>query len=275
MQVSFRRHLGDGVAIFILAVGSAFVFLPYAWLASTAFKNQVDAFALPPKMIFQPTLSNFSVLLTGTFVRYELNSIVITVLATGLALALGIPAGWALSLGGRGAEFMGAWLLATYMIPGIVFIVPMFLAFSQLGLTNTYLGIVLGYLTGLLPFTVWMMRSYFADLPIELEDAARVDGASRLQALTRVILPISLTGISTVAILVAIGAWSEYFGTLILGGSNTFTATVGIFSLINSAQNDFGHLAAAVLFVVIPILLATVVAQRGLLRGLTGAAVKG
>jgi multiple sugar transport system permease protein len=270
-----RRFLGDGIAILILTAGLGFVFLPFLWLVSTAFKNQVDAFALPPKIVFEPTLSNFSILFTGTFVRYEINSIVITVLATCIALMLGIPAGWALSLGGRGAEFMGLWLLATYIVPGIVFIVPMFLLFSQLGLTNTYLGVVLGYETGLLPFTVWMMRSYFADLPIELEDAARVDGASRFQALVRVILPISFTGISTVAILVAIGAWGEYFGTLILGGSNTFTATVGINSLVTSVSNDFGHLAAAVLFVVVPILLATVLAQKGLLRGLTGAAVKG
>src|SRR5438270_1087248 len=219
------RHLGDGLAIAVLTAGLAFVFLPFLWLLSTAFKNQVDAFALPPKLIFEPTLSNFSVLFTGTFARYEINSIVIALLATAVALLLGIPAGWALSLGGRGAEFMATWLLATYIIPGVVFIVPMFLLFSQIGLTNTYLGIVLGYETGLLPFTVWMMRSYFADLPIELEDAARVDGASRLQALIRVILPISITGMATVAILVAIGAWSEYFGTLILGGSDTFTAT--------------------------------------------------
>jgi ABC-type glycerol-3-phosphate transport system permease component len=272
---SLRRSAGDGLAIVILTVGLGFVFLPFLWLVSTAFKDQVDAFALPPKVFFAPTLANFSILFTGTFVRYEINSIVITLLATCVALGLGIPAGWALSLGGRAAEFMGAWLLATYIIPGVVFIVPMFLLFSQLGLTNTYLGIVLGYETGLLPFTVWMMRSYFADLPVELEDAARVDGASRFQALLRVILPISVTGISTVTILVAIGAWSEYFGTLILGGSSTFTATVGIYTLINSVSNDFGHLAAAVLFIVVPILVATVLAQRGLLRGLTGAAVKG
>jgi ABC-type glycerol-3-phosphate transport system permease component len=272
---TWNRYSGDALAIVVLTLGLGFVFLPFLWLFSTAFKNQVDAFALPPKIFFEPTLANFSVLFTGTFVRYEINSIVICIMATGVALALGIPAGWALSLGGRGAEFMATWLLATYIVPGIVFIVPMFLLFSQIGLTNTYLGVVLGYLTGLLPFTVWMMRSYFADLPIELEDAARVDGASRFQALIRVILPISVTGISTVAILVAVAAWSEYFGTLILGGSDTFTATVGINSLINSAQNDFGHLAAAVLFVVFPILLATIVAQRGLLRGLTGAAVKG
>jgi multiple sugar transport system permease protein len=270
-----RRYFGDAAAIVVLLAGLGFVFLPFVWLLSTAFKNQVDAFALPPLVVFQPTLDNFSILFTGTFVRYEINSVVLTVLATCVALLLGVPAGWALSLGGRGAEFMGVWLLATYIVPGIVFIVPMFLLFSQLGLTNTYLGVVLGYETGLLPFTVWMMRSYFADLPIELEDAARLDGASRLQALVHVILPISVTGISTVTILVAIGAWGEYFGTLILGGSNTFTATVGIYSLVNSVSNDFGHLAAAVLFIVVPILLATVLAQRGLLRGLTGAAVKG
>jgi multiple sugar transport system permease protein len=220
-------------------------------------------------------LSNFAVLWSDRFLKYEVNSIIMTVLATGIALLLGVPAGYALSLRkNRGARLLGTWMLATYIIPGIVFIVPMFLMFTQLRLTNTYLGVVLGYETGLLPFTAWMMSSYFADIPVELEDAARVDGCSRFQAFIKVILPVSITGVSTVAILVAIGAWGEYFGTLILGGPDTYTATVGINTLLSSYSSDFGSLAAAVLFVVVPILLATVVAQRGLLRGLTAAAVK-
>jgi multiple sugar transport system permease protein len=272
-----RRHFLENVGVWLLLAGGLiFVLLPFLWLLSTALKDTADAFVLPPKLFFAPDLQNFSVLLTGPFFREEINSVLVTVLATGVALGLGVPAGYALSLTqNRGARLMGSWLLATYIVPPIVFIVPLFLVYSQLGLINTYWGLVLGYETGLLPFATWMMRSYFADLPRELEDAARVDGCSRFGAFRMVMLPVALTGISTVAILVAIGAWGEYFGTLILGGPDTYTATVGIYALINSQSSDFGPLAAATLYVVVPILLATLIAQRGLLRGLTAASVKG
>jgi len=161
------------------------------------------------------------------------------------------------------------------MAPAVVYIVPMFVIFVRLGLINTYLGLVLGYQTGLLPFTVWLMRAYFADLPTELEEAARIDGCTRARAFLEVVLPVSLPGVTTVALLVAIAAWSEFFGAFILGGSDTFTAPIGVYGFLSDYSSDYGALAASTLFVVVPVLLATIVAQRGLLKGLTAAAVKG
>ncbi len=271
-----RRYLGNITAVAILSLGLVVVLLPFLWIVSTAFKAQVDAMAIPPKITFTPTFENLGFLTEG-FLQYEINSIIVTTGATFVALVLGVPAGYALASTGtrRTARALGLWMLATYIVPGIVFIVPLFLIFNQLGLVNTYLGLILGYQTGLIPFAIWMSRSYFLEVPPELEDAARVDGCSRFQAFRKVILPVTITGISTVGLLVAIFAWGEYFGTLILGGSDTYTVTIGIYNYVGSFGSDLGKLAMASLIVVIPILLATVVAQRGLLRGVTGGAVKG
>lgn len=271
-----RISVADLIGTTILAIGVVPIVLPFLWIVSTALKNQADAFALPPLILFEPYLKNFAVLTSGQFLHFEFNSILITGLSTGVALLLGVPAGWALARGeGSQVRLLGAWMLATYMIPGVAYIVPLYLIFTKFGLTNTYLGLVLGYQTGLLPFTAWMMRSYFLDVPSELEDAARVDGCSRLQAFRRVILPVSITGVSTVGLLVAVFSWGEYFGTLILGGTDTYTAPIGIATFVGSYGASYGQMAVGTLFVLVPIVFVTVIAQRGLIRGLTGAAVKG
>jgi multiple sugar transport system permease protein len=271
-----RRLVSNVLATVALVAGLVVVFLPFVWLLSTAFKNQVDAFALPPRLVFQPTLDNFGRLLEGQFAQYGLNSLIVTSLATAVALILGIPAGYGLAIGRfRGRHVLAGWLLVTYMAPAVVYIVPMFVIFVRLGLINTYLGLVLGYQTGMLPFAAWLMRAYFADFPIELEEAARIDGCTRARAFLEVVLPVSLPGVTTVALLVAIAAWSELFGAFILGGSDTFTAPIGVYGFLSDYSSDYGALAASTLFIVVPVLLATIIAQRGLLKGLTAAAVKG
>jgi len=175
----------------------------------------------------------------------------------------------------RSQRLVTGWFLLSYVTPAVVFILPLFVIFLHLGLINTYLGLVLAYETGLLPFTAWLMRSYIADIPIELDEAARIDGCTRFQTFRKVILPIARSGISTVAILAAIGAWGEFFVALILSGSDTLTAPVAVYSYVGIESQDWSTMSAAGLVVVVPILLATIVAQRGLLRGLSAAAVKG
>lgn len=155
------------------------------------------------------------------------------------------------------------------------FHIPLFLFFNKFALTGTYTGLTLAYLTGLLPFTVWMSASYFQDIPKELEEAARVDGASRAQTFFRIALPLALPGVVSVGLLVAIAAWSEYFIPLILAGPSTTPATVGIVSFIGVDSINWGAMAAGALALIIPVFFATLLAQRGLLRGLTAGAVKG
>jgi multiple sugar transport system permease protein len=271
-----RGRRGRRLAAGLLLAGLVIVMVPYLWILLTAFKRPVDAAAVPP-MIFSPTtLKNFQMALGGQYLKSLLNSVIITLLTTVGTLALGLPAGYAFARGRfAGRRILGGWLLFSRMVPPVIFIIPLFLFFHVLGLINSFAGLLLAYLTGLLPFTVWMMAGYFADIPLELEDAARVDGCSRFQTFLRVSLPLVLPGAVTVAILIAIAAWSEYFIPLLLAGPNTTPATVGVVNFIGIDTINWGALAAGAIFLVIPVLVLTLLAQRGLLRGLTAGAVKG
>jgi multiple sugar transport system permease protein len=259
----------------VLLGGLILVAIPYAWIIFTSFKLPVDAASVPPVLFAPITFSNWEKLFAGPFPGSLVSSVIITVGTVIATLVVGVPAGYAFARGRfRGRLFLGGWLLFSRMVPPVIFIIPLFLFFHQLGLINTYQGLILAYLTGLLPFTVWMTASYFADIPIEIEEAARVDGATRFRAFL-VVLPLALPGVLTVAVLIGIAAWSEYFIPFILAGPGTTPATVGLVNFVGSAVIDWGQMAAASLTLVIPALIITLIAQRGLLRGLSAGAVKG
>jgi multiple sugar transport system permease protein len=272
---SLRRYTWDVVSVLLLLVGLVYLLLPLVWLVLTAFKQPLDAFASPPRFVSPVTFDNFRTLLTGPFLGNLGHSAILTVLATGVAMVLGAPAGYAFARSHvPGARLITSWLVASYITPAVVFIIPMYIIFSHLGLLNNYVGLVLAYETGLLPFTIWMMRSYFADIPRELDEAAWVDGASKLRAFLTVVLPVAWPGVSTVAILVALASWGEYFGALILSGPSTLTAPVAIFSFVGILTANWSAMAAGGVLVVLPMFVATMFVQRGLIRGLTVGAVK-
>src|SRR6478736_3894981 len=169
-----RGRRGRRIAAALLLLGLVIVMIPYLWILLTAFKRPVDAASVPPVIFSPTTLKNFQMALGGQYLKSLLNSVIITVLTTSGTLALGIPAGYAFARGKfPGRRLLGGWLLFSRMVPPVIFIIPLFLFFHVLGLINSWAGLALAYLTGLLPFTVWMMAGYFADIPLELEDAAR------------------------------------------------------------------------------------------------------
>jgi len=271
----FRRRAIDAATTVVLLAGLAYVLLPLTWLASTSLKIPVDAFASPPKILSTPTLENFQSLFAGPFLGYLANSVIITTLATAVALAFGVPAAYALDRGRfRGRHLIMNWMLITYIVPITVYVLPLFLMYLRVGLINTYAGLTLAYETILLPFTVWMMTSYFRHIPTDLDEAALVDGCSRFEAFIRVIVPVAVPGIATVGLLVALTAWAEYFATLILSGQDTLTATVGVYAFVGTQSHNWSQMAAAAVMVAMPALIATVVSQRGLMAGLTAGAVR-
>ena len=270
------RRRRSAIALLLLILGLVLVVIPYLWILLTAFKRPVDAASVPPEIFSPTTLANFQAVFKGPYLQSLWNSVIITVLTTLATLVFGVPAGYAFARGRfLGRRFLGGWLLFSRMVPPVIFIIPLFLFFHQLGLINSFLGLVLAYLTGLLPFTIWMTSSYFQDIPIELEEAARVDGATRATAFFRIALPLALPGVLTVGVLIAIAAWSEYFVPLLLAGPGTTPATVGVVNFIGVDTINWGALAAAALTLVIPVFVVTIFVQRGLLRGLTAGAVKG
>jgi multiple sugar transport system permease protein len=270
-----QRHASLVVTLVLLLLGAIFVLLPLYWLLSTAFKNGNDAFALPPRYVTKPTLSNFTQILGGQFAHYVLNSVIVAVGSTAVALLLGVPAGYAFARSPiRGAKVFNTWFVLAYVAPPVVFIIPLYIMYQHLHLLDTYQGLILAYETGLLPFTIWLMRVYFNEVPRELDEAAWIDGCSKMRALWKVVLPTVWPGLTTVGLLVFLASWGEYFGALILTGPHTETAPVAVEGYIGTTFANWSELAAAGVVLVVPALLATIVVQRGFVRGLTFGAVK-
>lgn len=264
------------VAVWIvLGVGSIWVLVPIVWLLYTAFKLPVDAFAFPPKITSPFTLTNFRTLLSNGYFAAVLHSLIVTTSSVVASLVLGLPAGYSLSRGNfRGKNLVGVFLLASYAAPAVIFIIPLYFIYIRLNVLDSYPSLVLAYLTGLLPFTIWLSRRFFDDLPVELEDAGLIDGCGRAGVFVRIVLPLSVPAISTIGVLVALLAWGEFFGALILTGPSTVTAPVSMGNFISYNTNNWSALAAAGVVVIVPVLIATVVAQRGLISGLTAGALR-
>lgn len=276
MRMRRRRKGILALRILLLLIGLVLIGIPFLWIVLTAFKEPVAADASPPIFISPLTLSNFTALFQDNYAQSLLNSVIITALATGSTLIFGIPAGYAFARGKfRGRGFFGAFLLFSRMVPPVIYIIPLFLFFHLLNLIGSFTGLTLAYLTGLLPFTVWMSASYFQGVPVELEEAARVDGCSRLRIFVKIALPLALPGIVSVGLLIGIAAWGEYFIPLILGGFSTYPATVGIVDFVGIDGSSWGPMAAGALCLIVPVFLATLVAQRSLIDGLTSGALKG
>ena len=272
---SWRRLTASLASHIVLLLFLGFVLLPVIWVALTAFKGPKDAYATPPTLTFHPTLLNFHVLFQSQFMADLGHSAILMVLSTAVALLLGVPAGYSLARANfRGKRFMTAWLVIAYVTPVIVFIIPLYVEYLRIGISGSYLALVLAYEIGLLPFTIFMMRSYFADLPVQLEEAAMIDGCNRSRAFRLVVLPVMWPAVVTVGILVAIASWGEYFVALVLTNQNTTTAPVAIYTYVGIESSDWGAMAAGSLLVVLPVLILAVFVQRGLIRGLTSGAVK-
>ena len=272
-----RRRAVNVVSLIVLVLAAAFVLLPIFWLFETAFKQPTEAYVIPPQFLFRPTLENFRTLFqgeNGQYLQDVVHSLVLLASSVAVALALGTPAGYALSRSRfRGSRGLTAWLILVYITPALVYIVPLYVVYEKLGLTGSYLSLILYYETFQLPFVVFMMRGYFSDIPTELDDAARIDGCSRWLAFRRVILPVVLPGLATVTTLISIGAWGEYFGALILTDPSTQTAPVALANYVGLETSNWGALAAGALVLIVPVLVVISFVQRGYMRqAIAGAA---
>ncbi len=251
--------------------------LPYAWTFATSFKRRSDILSTPPTWIKDPSWFNYeSMLFTRGFDLYLLNSVIIGVSSTLLALTVGTLAGYAFSRYKVPAgNHLFFYILATRLGPPIAYALPMYFLFSELGLLNTHLGVSIAHAAFNLVLVVWMMKTFFDEIPVELEEAASIDGCTAAQAFWRISLPLALPGLVTVAMFVFIFSWNEMLFALMLSAGDSNTLPVMIPSLIQHTGTLRGEVAAAAIVQTIPVIVFTFVAQRHLLRGLTFGAVKG
>ena len=251
---------------------------PVLWGLLTSLKTERDVLAYPPKFIFEPTLSNYREVLFGTssILPNLWSSMVVATASTLLTMLIAVPAAYALArLRFPGKKSSGFYVLATQMLPPVGLIIPYYLAMQKLGLLDSYSGLTTIYLTFSLPFAVWLMVSYFEDVPYEMEEAALLDRAGRLRTLWYVILPQVRGGIAVTTVFVYLNAWNEFLFAVVLGGNNVRPVTVAMFNFISVEQTQWARLAAGAMLAMAPVIVIGLAAQRHIVKGLTVGAVKG
>lgn len=258
----------------LMAVVLAIMLFPFYWMILTSLRSQVDNTSPVPVWVFQPTLENYqNVIARNNFLEYTKNSFIIAFLSTGLGLVLGLPAAY--SIARFKQHGLALAILIARLTPFITYLVPWYLAFRHLRMIDTFAALTLTHLIVGMPLIIWIMISFFEDVPVELEEAAFVDGASRFQAFLRIVLPISRPGIVAASILAFIFSWNQFLFSLVLSGPRTQPVPVAVFNFISYGQIDFGGLGAAAVLITLPVVLLTLFIQRYIISGLTMGAVKG
>ncbi|HEX8035084.1 MAG TPA: carbohydrate ABC transporter permease [Ktedonobacterales bacterium] len=248
--------------------------LPLLWMLLNSLKTPLDINTTPPSLIFKPTLANYdTVFQSQNFLQFMWNSLLVAAGSTIVSLILGLPAAYTIArYQQRGLAVL---ILMGRMIPGITLLIPWFILFRQVHLIDTYAALILTHMLVGLPFIVWVMIPFFEAIPRELDEAARIDGASMLSALVRIILPLSGPGIISASILAFVFSWNNFLFSIIFATERTKTLPVAIFNFISYAQIDWGGLMAAAVVITVPVLIIALLTQRWIVRGLTEGAIKG
>jgi multiple sugar transport system permease protein len=270
------RKLANALGLWFVAlvlVSPAILF--FLWMISLSLKFEIDNAAYPP--IFIPdriTWKNYvGVFESNRFGLFFVNSLIVTGCATSLALLIGVPAGYGIAR--MRATRAAVVVLIARMTPGLSYLIPLFLLFQWLGLMGTLVPQIIAHLVITVPIVIWIMIGYFETTPIELEEAAIIDGANRWDVFRYVALPIAKPGITVAFILAVIFSWNNFVFGVVLAGRDTRTLPVAVYNMLSFEQVSWGPLAAAALIVTLPVLILTVAAQRQIIAGLTAGAVKG
>jgi|TARA_B110000503_G_scaffold95142_1_gene143305 multiple sugar transport system permease protein len=278
MNTHTRSPLRQIMLYSVTGISLAIWVFPILWGLLTSFKTERDVLAYPPKFIFTPTLDNYHEVIFGasSILPNLLSSIVVATGATLLTMLFAIPAAYALArLRCPIKKTSGFYVLATQMLPPVGLIIPYYLILQKIGGLDSYSGLIIIYLTFSLPFAIWLMVSYFEDIPLEMEEAALLDRAGRLGALWHVILPQARGGIAVTTIFVFLNAWNEFLFAVVLGGNQVRTVTVAMFNFISVEQTQWARLAAGAMLAMAPVIIIGIFAQRHIVKGLTIGAVKG
>jgi multiple sugar transport system permease protein len=261
----------------VAAAGVVLLWLfPVYWIVLTSFKPIVEINSAVPSFVFTLTLENYRDLFAQfEFSRVLLNSIVVTVATCAIVMVGGVMAAYALArLKVPGEKHVSLWILSLRFLPPIAVAIPFYIQWQDLGLLDTYPGLILVYVAFNLPFAIWLLRGFLADVPPELEEAALLDGLSRLRIMWRIVVPVVLPGIASTAIFVFVFTWNEYLMALMLTSVNAVTVPVTISKFIMPYTILWGDLSAAVVIQLVPMLVVVFLLQRHIVRGMTLGAVK-
>jgi len=260
----------------LLGAYAVIILFPVFWMVLMTVKPPDVMFARPTVWLFTPTLDHFAAVLGQRFHVNLFTSLALSVLSTGLVVLVGTPAAYAFArfeMWRKDDLFL--FVLATRMAPPVCMAIPFYLIFTKVGLYDTIVGLTLAYMTFNLSFYIWVLRSFCRDLPVELEEAAMLEGWSRPRVFARVVLPLLRNGIVATAVLCFIFAWNEFLFAFMLGGRDVQTLPVAIPKLVTAQGVRWGEMAVVGMVALVPVLIAVALLQRHIVRGLTLGAVKG
>jgi multiple sugar transport system permease protein len=271
----------------LLALVALFFLFPIFWVLLMSVMTNQDILRSPPSLIFEPTLENYAALISGqldtsvgtlevAYMRNLMNSLILGVGSVLLSLLLGVPAAYAFArFRFRLGENIAFTLLSFRFAPPLLVLLPLLFYFQQLGLYDTYFGLIWVYQLITLPLILWIVRGYFEDISEDIEHAYRLDGHSWLATFLRIAIPLARPGIAAAALLAFIFAWNNFIFALILGSSDVQPVTVGALAFITASGINYGQIAAALVLSIVPTLILALFAQRYLVEGLSLGAVKG
>ena len=268
----------ESIAIYLAVLFALTIILfPIYWIVATSLKTPTDTFRIPPVWQFEPTLQNYHQAFTQVPLWHSFgNSTLISLVEATLVLVVGSLAAYPLArFQFRGQRLVTLWILGTQFIPPIVVIIPLFFMFFKLRLTGTYPSLIIAHAAFLLPFSIWLLRGFFMDVPRELEESAMVDGSTRLGALVRIVIPLAAPGMATVWILSIIFAWNDFIVPLALANESTKTLPLAVAGFRTDRGIEWGAAAAAGTVTVVPMLILALIVQRFIVSGLTRGATKG
>jgi len=269
------KHLVTAYIVSFVAIGVTII--PITWLFLLSIKSKGETFTKPPKLLFNPTAQNYIDLWDNDLFKDTFfNSVFITLISITLSIIIAIFAAYALKR--YQIRFKTAfmqWLLLAYMLPEFLFVLPMFAIYQSIGIYDTYIGMALIYQVHVLPFSIWMLRSFLEEIPKEIDDAAYLDGCNPFQAIYKIYLPLIIPGIVATAILNGIWVWNELAIALGLTFFDAQPITVGVASFRGYASINWGGMTGSAIVSMIPMILFVTFAQKHIVKGLTLGSVKG
>lgn len=264
------KNVGYWIVVALVIIPFLF---PLVWMLLSSLKVQGDITRIPPVWNFTPTMQHYrAVFADHDFARYIFNSAVIALGSTVFSLILGLPAAYSIARFQQTKFSLG--ILIARIAPGITFLIPWFMLFSRLRMVDTYTSMILAHMLVGLPFIVWVMTPFFEGLPVELEQAAMIDGASQAGAFFRVLLPLTGPGVITSSILAFVFSWNNFMFGVVLTGAKTKTLPVAVFNFMAYSEINWGGLMAAAVVITAPVIVIALVAQKYIIQGLTTGAVK-
>ena len=275
MKIRTRRRVESLFLTTVMLIITIIMIFPLYWITTMSLMDGKTASSYPPQFLFIPTMENFVNLWNDSHFEGTItNSIVLTLGNTILAIILGTPAAYALARYKLGpSEHISFAVLSIRILPAYIAVFPMFLLLLELGIFGTRLGVIIAISLVSISFVIWMMRAFFMAIPVELEEAAIVDGCTRFGALIRIVLPVAAPGLVTTAVFTSIIGWNDLIFCLILGGEYAKNLPVALAGLVTEFRSEWGQLAAGGVITMMPVVVFSIFVRKYFLAGLTAGSV--